>query len=369
MDRQFTLARKAAETAFSAMKNGTFGVGGLIVHNTTLEILHIQENRVIVDGQVNDPTAHGERQAVDWYYRRKAENAALPDPKDLTIVSSLDPCMMCAGSILASGFNVVSLGLDTHAGVDFKGEHTFDSLPSELAALALKTFSYTGVQGEKAYKGYKGDIFHGVHLTKDISDMAANAFIESLDKVRAIVSEGDRSTVDCDIADLQQHNIHYGIISAQESTEQPYDILLKSAGGIYHQAPQFDAALLTLPNGQKLMARRSQTLISPIKTPVIRLIQDYTNLQNQVRAEGKGELPHLKYCQITMLHGPGNDASDIATLGAYGSAMEGAIPKSNENALTFYARRQSDADLEKMIAKFPPLYTKVIGIKPKPLVV
>jgi cytosine deaminase len=367
MERHFEIAKQAAELAFSAMRKGTFGVGGLIIHNPTLEILHTQENRVIFDGQVNDPTAHVERQTVDWYYSELAAGRPLPKPEDLTIVSSLDPCMMCTGSILSGGFNVVSLGLDDFAGVDFNGKYEFKTLPPELAAKAAKSFSYFGVQGERPYQGFEADIFKGIHLTKNITDMAATAFAQSLDGTKAIVSKGDRATVDCDVADLKHKYADYGVCSFATALDSDFDILEQSANNAYALGSKFDSALLKLPNGERLMVRGSNSQLSPIQTPVIRLIRDYTALQNQVRTEGHGELPHIKYCQIVMLKGPGREAEDIATLGAYGSAMEGPIPASNPDSLVFYGAKQTKEELDDMIAQFPPLYTQVIGLKPRRL--
>ena len=366
MDQKVTLAKRAAEIAMDAMKRGTFGVGGLIIENKSLRVLHTQENRVIADGHVHDPTGHVERQTVDWYYRRKAENSALPEPKDCTIVSSLDPCMMCGGSILAGGFNVVSLGLDPAVSVNHDGKYTFDALPPELAVQAAKSFSYVGVQGERAYQGFEGDVFHGVDLTKDITDMAATAFAESFGNVRGIVAAGDRSTIDCDVAELKANRSEvYGLVSAHDMHMPDRDLLMLHADRAVKTGSDYDSAMLKLPNGEPLMVRGSMSGISPIKTPVIRLIQHYADLQHQVRVHGLGELPHIKYCQIKMLNGPGQTGADIATLGAYGSAMEGPIPSDNPNSLVFLNPRQPQDKLDAMVAKFPPLYSEVIGVKPK----
>ena len=84
------LAKKCAEVATEEAKkanqNGTFGVGGLIIANNG-NILKIIENRVIEGKKVNDPTAHVERQLVDWYFEQKA-TTELPSPKNTTIIKS-----------------------------------------------------------------------------------------------------------------------------------------------------------------------------------------------------------------------------------------------------------------------------------------
>jgi tRNA(Arg) A34 adenosine deaminase TadA len=59
-----------------------------------------------MNGFTFDPTAHGERQMIDWYFDQIAQGFPMPPPSQLSIVTSLDPCCMCAGSILTAGFNV-----------------------------------------------------------------------------------------------------------------------------------------------------------------------------------------------------------------------------------------------------------------------
>ena len=82
-------AEMAVESACAAAHSGTFGVGGVLL-GPQGELLAICRNCVVRDGQVHDPTAHGERQLVDWFYH----NFPGESPRRYTIVSSLDPCMM-----------------------------------------------------------------------------------------------------------------------------------------------------------------------------------------------------------------------------------------------------------------------------------
>jgi cytosine deaminase len=74
IDVQAAVAIAAAE-AIAAKTQGTFGVGGLMLdqHGNVLQSLH---NNVIKDGLIFDPTAHGERQLIDWYYAERAKGRA-----------------------------------------------------------------------------------------------------------------------------------------------------------------------------------------------------------------------------------------------------------------------------------------------------
>ena len=55
----------AASEAIAAKTQGTFGVGGVMLdgRGTVLKALH---NNVIKHGLIYDPTAHSERQLIDW---------------------------------------------------------------------------------------------------------------------------------------------------------------------------------------------------------------------------------------------------------------------------------------------------------------
>src|SRR5476649_2771318 len=125
-------------------------------HGNVLQSLH---NNVIKQGLIFDPTAHGERQLIDWYYAERAKGRQLPEPQDITIVTSLAPCCMCSGAILAGGFNVVVAAPDKNAGINGAGdigteagcEAGFEALPAPLRQQAEGSFSYPAVLGSSQY--------------------------------------------------------------------------------------------------------------------------------------------------------------------------------------------------------------------------
>ena len=116
-----------ANQAIYAALQQTFAVGGAIINNATGELIAVMHNNVLMPFPGNtttfflphDPTAHGERQLVDWYYQNAAR-LSLPPPNQLTIVTTLDPCAMCAGSLLTAGFNVAVSAIDDYAGINYK---------------------------------------------------------------------------------------------------------------------------------------------------------------------------------------------------------------------------------------------------------
>ncbi|MBV5324847.1 MAG: hypothetical protein J0626_06040, partial [Rhodospirillaceae bacterium] len=107
---------------------------------------------MIKQGLIFDPTAHAERQLIDWYYAELARGVDLPAPQDITIVTSLDPCCMCAGAILAAGFNVLVAAPDHSAGVNYDSSAHFEALPAPLRATAAASFSYPAVLGASSYR-------------------------------------------------------------------------------------------------------------------------------------------------------------------------------------------------------------------------
>ena len=146
-------AEQAAMVALSmvdaALAQSTFAVGGLIVETNTGRVIQAMHNNVIrkLPDEPNqvftwDPTAHGERQLVSWYYAN-ASKLSLPPPEELTIVTSLDPCAQCAGSIMTAGFKAGVIAYDDVAGVNYNLQANFLSLPERFARLRPKRSATT----------------------------------------------------------------------------------------------------------------------------------------------------------------------------------------------------------------------------------
>ena len=163
-------ATEAAQTvldqAMHASAQRTFAVGGCIVNNKTGEVVHALPNNVLRplpgDGKLftYDPTAHGERQLVYWYYENK-DKLKLPAPKDMTVVTTLDPCAMCTGTLMTAGFNVAVVAIDDFAGINYDSSFEFKTLPAKLRKQAQDTFGYYATgdakQDPKKYvRSYKG---------------------------------------------------------------------------------------------------------------------------------------------------------------------------------------------------------------------
>jgi len=104
-----SLMQQAIAIANEAKSSGDVPVGALIV-NEAGEVLSLGKNEREKD---NDPTAHAEIVAI----RRAGEKLGSWRLDDLTLIVTLEPCVMCAGAILQSRLKRLVFGaFDQKAG-------------------------------------------------------------------------------------------------------------------------------------------------------------------------------------------------------------------------------------------------------------
>ncbi len=104
-----SLMQQAIAIANEAKSSGDVPVGALIV-NEAGEVLSLGKNEREKD---NDPTAHAEILAI----RRAGEKLGSWRLDELTLVVTLEPCVMCAGAILQSRLKRLVFGaFDQKAG-------------------------------------------------------------------------------------------------------------------------------------------------------------------------------------------------------------------------------------------------------------
>ena len=104
-----SLMQRAISLASEVKSTGDVPVGALIV-NEVGEILSLGKNE---REKVNDSTAHAEIVAI----RKASEELGSWRLDDLTLIVTLEPCVMCAGAILQSRINRLVFGaFDQKAG-------------------------------------------------------------------------------------------------------------------------------------------------------------------------------------------------------------------------------------------------------------
>lgn len=366
--------RIALYEAQNAACKGSYGVGGVMVDLRNGEVVHTMQNSVITNGRLIDPTAHGERQLVDWYYAQ-TDRSKLPSPQDAVIVTSLDPCCMCTGSILAGGFHAVISALDDTAGINFDYSNKFLPFDKPLATFYYPKVLDGGTIVRNGY-GILPNIFTEKSLSKDIIDKCGTAFIDGARKARDVVNrmsiqikelKDPRTAPDTIINALKKvypHALEYtspkfgypdhGLLRYLEEAADP------------HNGGDGDAAAFLDYNGNLLLCMSGQTDKSPIRTAYMEMIRAYTRLRYDLTAEKNDALYYLhepKHGTIVMYKGFDKSAASFADLGAYGSTILGTLD--NDRNLLYCQESIPHDDLMTYIHNMPPRYKDLI--KPQPI--
>jgi tRNA(Arg) A34 adenosine deaminase TadA len=386
----------AASEAIAARTQGTFGVGGVLLdqHGNVLKSL---PNNVVRDGLIFDPTAHGERQLVDWYFAERAKGHKLPPPQELTIVTSLDPCAMCAGAILAAGFNMVAAASDPSAGINHEGNATFGALPdgatapseASLRARAAATFSYPAVLGASCFaRGSSGAPLKSFFIGKTIAEatqaLCTLVFEATSGKIQSLLNTDLAQDTLKDPATLTSghplvrklRTLYPDALSYRCAPHRPdaglAPFLRAAAEQDRRQGGSGDAVALLDGFGNLLLCVPGRRKQSAICTPFMECTRQYAQLRYKlmhgakpaVQEEVRQYLAHPKAGTFVFLHGPDGSAQSLMDLGAYGSTMEGALPANNPAQCQYVLPRMSDAALHALCGALPPLYRDVIGIRP-----
>ena len=182
-------ARHVLAMAQRSVYFGSRGVGGLIMDNRTGRV--IAEGRNTRYRRLNpavasipdevltwDYTAHGETGLTKWYFANRARRR-LPHPSLLTIVTTLDPCAMCTGSILAAGFSVATVALDPTGGMNLDGQDSYTTLPVSLRGDAQARSGLYAIEGQRPYVGPPGIPFRETAVTGPTADSCSSVFFNA----------------------------------------------------------------------------------------------------------------------------------------------------------------------------------------------
>ncbi|PWF39067.1 nucleoside deaminase [Massilia glaciei] len=378
----------AGVEAVAARTQGTFGVGGVLLdqHGNVLKSL---SNNVVRDGLIFDPTAHGERQLVDWYFAECALGRELPPPEELTIVTSLDPCAMCTGAILTAGFNVVAAGLDRDAGINYDGSATFPSLPPALRERAAASFSYPAVLGTSCYARESAgaapkSFFIGKTIAEPTQALCSLLIEATSDKVKVLIN-----------TDLERHelkdpatlpaghplvrklkNLYPGALAHRCAPHRPdaglAPFLAAAVEQDKRQGGEGDAVALLDAFGNLLLCVPGRRAASAICTAFMECTRQYAQLRYTLmygasaaqQAEVRQYLGHPKEGTFVFARGPDESAQSFMNLGAYGSTMEGPLPIHNAAQFQYVLPVLEPEVVAALCAGLPPLYSNVIAIRP-----
>jgi tRNA(Arg) A34 adenosine deaminase TadA len=385
-----TAVALAATQAIAARSQGTFGVGGVLL-DARGNVLKALQNNVVREGLIFDPTAHGERQLIDWYFAEREMGRELPPPEEITLVTSLDPCAMCAGAILAAGFNVVVAARDPKAGVNYDTQFTFGSLPEGLREQAMTRFYYPAVLGASCFArpGSGGaapnSFFIGKTIAEPTQALCSLAFEATHDKVQALLVQDlardqlkDPATLETTHRIFRKLKVLYpdalGYRCAPQRPDAALAPIMRSAmARDLAQGGQGDAVALLDAFGNLLLCAPGRQAQSTICTPFMECTRRYAQLRYKLmhdasaaaQLEVRSYLAHPRECTFVFARGPDAGPHSYMDLGAYGSTMEGPLGADNPAQFQYILPGQPGAALAQQCARMPPLYSDTIGINPQ----
>ena len=381
--------------ARQADREGTFGVGGAIVESDTGRVVHTMHNKVLQrlgaglgklsnTVYVSDPTAHGERQLVYWYYENRMR-LSLPDPEGLTVITSLDPCAMCAGSLLKAGFRVAVVAYDDFAGVNWKRKGGFESFPPDIRSRFRNTFGYFAVENSRPWSGQGVPLVSRSAVTQASAENCDTVFSKNAEKVR---DASNASGLDprapanrmidpakSPLRDRYRLSFEAAFSVKLEDYRRPDDTLKRYLRQLVQRTPGAKNAVAFIDYfGNLMMASADRFDISPVATAFMTTVQNYSKLRFALVNDpstsevAQRSLVSPKFGTFVFLHAPdGFDPNTLKDLGAYGSTMEGPIPIPLPSNFQFFEDPLvgSADDLRALIAGMPPLYIELVGINPQ----
>jgi cytosine deaminase len=349
-----TVARLAVEAA----DHGTFGVGAVLADDAG-RIVAKARNAVIGGGHVHDPTAHAERQLVDWYFAVGPRDVA---PGALTIVASLEPCMMCAGSILRAGFRCVALTDDEAAGVGIR--RGLPTLSASLRPRAQSHFGSAAVHGRRAFVGEGAERFRGAMSTADF-EAAMRAFDATREGVRKIAA-GTRyepsPSLDDAASDVVSMEIEPDVDAVWIGDRSSHGVReLLSIG----QRLRGDGSVAALADatGRLLYVAAGCTGRSPIRTAVMECARGFT--RSRPRLEQTFARALVPTDLTLFVAGPVRSEEEaIIALGASGSFVESPLPPGRPPFVQLVGATSSEAEwLAETLGRFPPFYRDFVGLR------
>lgn len=384
------VARRVYELARESVQLGSRGVGGVLLDNRTGEVLREGRNYrfLPVDPSVAttpddvftfDYTAHGETGLVGWYVSNH-HRLGLPDPRDLTIVTSLDPCAMCTGSILTMGFNAAVVAYDPTGGMNVTEDGRYRTLTSNLRAQALRAIGFYGVQDERPYFGPMQIPFRRTEVSQATASDCQKVFFsprkgKSVDNAVPLDQVVDPfSLPESDPFRMAMKQVwpEAGVVRLA-SPYRPSRELKDFLQGLVRRSPGSRNAVAFIDRfGNLLTARADNPRRMPFATAFLNTTQSYARnryglFNDPLTHEGaKMTLTSPEHGAFAWLHAPTPDlASTLKDLGAFGSTMGKQTP----GGFQFYEPPVSGeyGDLLEQIAFLPPFYTQQVNISPLPV--
>lgn len=387
-----TLAELVLWTAQRGADAGSYGIGGALVESATGRVLQTMPNRVFhtlkAGGTfVEDPTAHGERQLMSWYLARR-EELGLPDPSDLTVVTSLDPCLMCATSLLAAGVNVGVIAIDDYSGVNYDSSGTFADLPEPLRAQALATVGYYAVEGGRAFQGSRAIAYADQSITQETLDDCANLYSTSADQVRSArrqsgtapdkLMDPATNTAAVDVTRAFQVGYDEAFTVKLRDPRRPDRRIYDALVDLVRSSPGATNAVAFIdPFGNLVTAQADQQEVNALSTAFALCTRTYAQTRyalinsSATTAIAEQSLTNPTFGTFVWLTAPNPfEPTGMFDIGAYGSTMGAATQPTIPSAFQYFELPPgvTERDLQDVVYPLPPLYSQGIKIAPQRVV-
>jgi cytosine deaminase len=356
-------AAHAVGLAEEAAHHGTFGVGGFLLDREG-HVIAEAVNAVVREGNIVDPTAHVERQLVDWY--SQASQKGFPvSSTELTIVCSVDPCAMCAGAILRSGMSVIAIAEDKMSGVHDGGNP--HRMPHELWRSAEKHMALFGVRGLRLSSHNSISFFTTLDISSELLHRAEQAFVISVDPVNRLIADQG--------LELDRGNLKLTTTSIRKTVSKACELLgvyinESSIGLNVHDQNSRMEILRSLSGDGSMLVDELGTVIftktrskpeSAAGTSVMELVRAYSIIRSIAEKKLGVILPHQRYCSVVKQKAHTNPAKALLEFGALG-AFFAAPRKRTIVPAVCYLEPTNLVQSEIFAASLPPLYTSIIGI-------
>jgi len=354
-------AAHAVALAEEAARQGAFGVGGFLLDRTG-RIIAEAVNAVVRDGAVVDPTAHVERQLIDWYCEARHRGSSAP-ASELTIVSSVDPCAMCAGAILRSGMNVIAVAEDQSSGVHDAGKP--HRMPRGLWDVAAKHMSLFAVRGVRPSTRSEISAFTS-DVSPDLLHVAETVFLTSVDRVNRLIADQDADS-NCRHVQVTD-SVRAAVCRASEGLgvgvngeAMGLNVHERDARAEIMNLLAGDGSVLVDELGNVIVAAAESESTCAARTSVLELVRAYPSIRRIARKQSEAALPHQCYCSIVKQRAHSDPAKALLELGALGSLFAARRESAMLPAIA-YLDGASLVEAEEFAASLPPLYTSIIGI-------
>lgn len=389
-----TSAQQAADMvlkmAREAVEDGSNGVGGMIIHNASGVIVQLGQNTRFkpVDFRVTtgpkqtftwDYTAHGETALVMWY-QQNAEQLGLPPASECTIVTSLDPCAMCTGSIMTAGFQAAVVAFDPTGGMNITEDGSYTTLPENLRKQAQQAFGFYAVAGGRSYVGGDSVPFAADTIKARTVQACSDIFFDNRGEIKSMTVDKqvelasvknpallpESSALRVHMKEVFADAFSITLADFRKPNQQLRDYLTKLSAS---KANSTNAVAYIDPFGNLVAASADTFDVGSAYTAFVNTARQYAMMRygayndEDSKAEATDHLTALDHGTFVWLYAPSPGlATTVKDIGAYASA---AGTELGQNFMYYNDPLEGSIEqLRKQISIMPPYYSVDTNINP-----